>query len=127
MKRTIFAHLNKNLSHMFKNYNLIFFLLGLVQILQGQTLQEGLKQLENENYTAALNTFTSLNATNPKNPIFAYYIGEVHYALENYDAARTSYSIGLNVSSNCDECRVGLAKLDLDNGKFLEANLKKKF
>lgn len=121
MKRTIFAHLNKNQNHMFKNYNLIFFLLVLVQTLQGQTLQEGLKQLENENYTAALNTFTSLNATNPKNPIFAYYIGEVHYALENYEAARTSYSIGLNVSSNCDECRVGLAKLDLDNGKFLEA------
>ena len=58
MKRTIFAHLNKNQNHMFKNYNLIFFLLVLVQTLQGQTLQEGLKQLENENYTAALNTFS---------------------------------------------------------------------
>jgi tetratricopeptide (TPR) repeat protein len=90
-------------------------------IVNSQSLQDGIKQLENENYSAALNTFTQLNVSNPKNPIFAYYIGEVHYALENFDAAKTAYQIGLNASSKCDECRIGLGKLELNNGRIAEA------
>ena len=90
-------------------------------IMNSQSLQDGIKQLENENYSAALNTFTQLNVSNPKNPIFAYYIGEVHYALENFDAAKTAYQIGLNASSKCDECRIGLGKLELSNGRIAEA------
>ncbi|MBK6353333.1 MAG: tetratricopeptide repeat protein [Saprospiraceae bacterium] len=90
-------------------------------ISNSQSLQDGIKQLENENYSAALNTFTKLNVSDPKNPLYAYYIGEVHYALENYEAAKTAYQIGLNTSSKCDECRIGLGKLELDNARVSEA------
>ncbi|MDQ3143050.1 MAG: tetratricopeptide repeat protein [Bacteroidota bacterium] len=89
--------------------------------LFGQSLSEGLKQIENENYNAAILTFSSLNVRDPKNPIYPYYIGEIKYLLEENQAARDAYNLGLAISQKCDECRVGLAKLDLDAGLVGEA------
>ena len=77
---------------LFISFNLLFFSL---LVLNAQTLEEGIKQFENENYNAALNTFIKLNAANPKNAIHAYYVGEVHYATENYKGALDAYNAGL--------------------------------
>ncbi len=102
---------------------IIYFNVILCSILfvQAQTLQEGIKQFENENYSAALNTFSKLNTADPKNSIYAYYIGEVHYALENYEAAKSAYNTGLSVNSKCDECKIGLGKLEVDKKNLNEA------
>ncbi|HRI00060.1 MAG TPA: tetratricopeptide repeat protein [Saprospiraceae bacterium] len=127
MKNINFAALNSKLSTMKQRISAFFalFLYLGSGSLSAQTLQEGIQQLENENYNAALLTFIKLNSSDPKNTIYQYYIGEVHYAMENYDAAATAYKKGLEISSKCDACNVGLGKLDLDNGKPEEA--KKKF
>jgi tetratricopeptide (TPR) repeat protein len=93
-----------------------FFLLG-----NAQTLQEGIKHMENENYTAALQTFQSLCQADPKNASVYYYIGEVHYALEDYKEAEKSYRKGLTINSSCSECNIGLGKLELDKGNTTEA------
>ena len=121
MKKSNFALLNSSLSVM-KNaiWTFIILIFNILNI-SAQTLQEGIRLMENENYNAALQVFSKLNATDPKNPIYPYYIGEVHYALENFDAAATSYNAGLAISSKCDECRIGLGRLDLDKGKIAEA------
>lgn len=59
-------------------------------------------ELENENYVAALSTFSKLNVNDPKNTIYHYYIGEVQYALENYEGAkvytRRDYLCQINVT-----------------------------
>ncbi|MBK8402989.1 MAG: tetratricopeptide repeat protein [Saprospiraceae bacterium] len=88
MKTFNFASFKIN--QMNKNRILILSILLFFNALitNSQSLQDGIKQLENENYSAALNTFTKLNVSDPKNPLYAYYIGEVHYALENYEAAK---------------------------------------
>ena len=86
-----------------------------------QTLQEGIKHLENENYTAALNTFNAICKADPKDAGVYYYIGEVHYQLEDYAEAEKSYRKGMSINSQCAECNVGMGKLELDKGNPAEA------
>src|SRR5688572_22445691 len=94
-----------------------FFFLG-----NAQSLQEGIKHLENENYTAALNTFNAICKADPKNSGVYYYIGEVHYQLEDYAEAEKAYRKGLVTNPQCAECNVGLGKLQLDKGNNVEAD-----
>ncbi len=77
--------------------------------------------MENENYTAALSTFTSICKSDPKNATAYFYIGEVHYLLEDYKEAEKSYRKGLSTNPQCAECNVGLGKLELDKGNTVEA------
>jgi len=126
MKSSIFANFKRKRTGM-NSFSRLFSLLamfGLPLLVGSQTLQEGIKQFENENYNAALLTFSKLNVADPKNTIYQYYIGEVHYALENYAAATLAYNKGLEVNSKCDICQIGLGKIDLDNGKAMEARKK---
>ena len=92
-----------------------FFFLG-----NAQTLQEGIQQMENENYTGALNTFNAICKADPKSSVVYFYIGEVHYLLENYSEAEKAYRKGLTINTSCAECYVGLGKLDLDKGNTME-------
>ena len=122
MKKIIFATSQNEKTNLMKR---LFYSLAVIFAISAsstaQTLEQGIMELENENYAAALSTFSKLNVNDPKNTIYHYYIGEVQYALENYEGAKSVYSQGLSVSNKCDACRVGLAKLDLDNGRYLEA------
>ena len=98
-----------------------FILSTLFFLGNAQTLSEGIQQMENENYTAALNTFNAICKADPKNSVAYFYIGEVHYILENYNEAEKAYDKGLNVNPQCAECYVGLGKLELDKGNTTEA------
>jgi len=106
-----------------KNLSLlvIFFLFIQTGIITAQTVNEGLKYLENENFTAALNTFTTLASKEPTNPIYHYYIGEVKYQMEDFSGAEKSFADGLKINSKCAECAIGLGKIKLDNNKAEEA------
>lgn len=97
-----------------------FLVLGM-QYAQAQTISEGLKFLENENFTSALNTFKSLATKEPTNPIHHYYIGEVLYVTEDYVGAEKSYAEGVKINNKAPECNIGLAKIKLDQGKSVEA------
>lgn len=84
-------------------------------------MEAGIKQLENENYNAAMNTFTAIAKNDPKNSTIYYYIGEVYYRGEDYSAAEKAYNKGLDINSTCAECKVGLGKLLLDQKKIEES------
>lgn len=88
---------------------------------QVPSLQEGIKQLQNENFAAALNTFTAIAKSDPKNGTIYYYIGEVSYQTEDFTAAAQAYQKGLSINSQCAECKVGLGKLKLDQDQTAEA------
>src|SRR5688572_28507893 len=94
-----------------------FFVIGYAQ----QPLQEGIKHMENENYTAALDVFNSICKADPKNSVAYFYIGEVNYLQEDYNEAEKAYRKGLTINSSCAECYVGLGKLELDKGNNTEA------
>lgn len=106
-----------------KKYSLILFGITLLSLgkISAQTLAEGIRFLENENFTSALNTFTTLASKEPTNPVYQYYIGEVKYQTEDFAGAEKAFNDGLKISSKCFECSIGIAKLKLDNGKTAEA------
>ncbi len=118
MKNLIFALIFDKISLiMRKRLGLVYVLLSLVLVGKSQNIQDGIKQLENENFTAALVTFNKLASSDPKNPIYHYYIGEVYYNLDKKAEARKAYDKGLSISSKCDQCHIGLGRLDLEEGK----------
>jgi tetratricopeptide (TPR) repeat protein len=88
---------------------------------KAQSIEEGIKQMENENFAAALNIFNSICKADPKASQAHFYIGEVNYLMENYDEAEKSYRRGLTANPQCAECTVGLGKLELDKGNPAEA------
>lgn len=93
-----------------------FFFLG-----NAQSLQEGINQMENENYATALTTFNNIARNNPKDAEVYFYIGEVHYKMENYTEAEKAYRKGMSVDAGCVPCNVGVGKLQLDKGNPSEA------
>ncbi len=122
MKNLIFADIfNKVKVFMKLSLFTALLLLGFANLSLAQTLQEGIRHLENENYSAALATFNKLAQSDPKEYIYSYYIGEVYYAMDNPAEARKSYNKGLEISSKCDQCHVGLGRLDLDENKVGDA------
>ena len=88
---------------------------------QVPSLQEGIKQLQNENYAAAQTTFNAIAKSDPKNGTIYYYIGEVSYRTDAPAEAEKAYKKGLSINPQCAECKVGLGKLMLDQGKTMEA------
>ncbi len=97
----------------------IYALSGSSQV---PSLKDGIKQLENENFSAALYTFNAIAKADPKNGTIYYYIGEVSYRTEDYMEAEKSYKKGQSINSQCAECKIGLGKLALDQGKTSEAD-----
>ena len=106
-----------------KTLKFLLVILSLVNLnmLNAQTAADGLKYLENENFTAATKTFKDLAAKEPTNPIYSYYLGEVSYKTEDFAGAEKFYNEGLKISPKCAECSIGIAKLKLDQGKAVEA------
>ena len=118
MKNLIFALIFEKISlNMRKSMSLVITLFCLFAVGKAQNLQDGIKQLENENFTAALTTFNKLAVADPKNPLYYYYIGEVYYNLDKKTDARKAYDKGLNISSKCDQCHIGLGRLDIEENK----------
>lgn len=100
----------------------VLVFMALTADAQVPSFKEGLKQLVNENYSAAMNTFTAIAKNDPKNGTIYYYIGEVYYQSEDFVEAEKSYKKGLSINPQCAECKVGLGKLLLDQGKTMEAD-----
>ncbi len=88
---------------------------------QVPSLQEGIKQMQNENYAAAQTTFNAIAKSDPKNGTIYYYIGEVSYKTDALAEAEKAYKKGLTINTQCAECKVGIGKLLLDQGKSAEA------
>lgn len=83
-------------------------------------ITEGIKHLENENYAAATEAFNAACKADPKNGVAQFWIGEVAYAQEDYNAAEKAYKKGIE-AGDCAECYVGLGKLFLDKANVAEA------
>lgn len=122
MKNLIFADIFNKINVFMKHgICIILILMSLIQGVSAQTLQEGQRHLENENYNAALQVFQKLADSDPKGFIYHYYIGEVYYAMEKPAEARKAYDKGLSISSKCDPCHIGLGRLDLDENNMQDA------
>lgn len=89
---------------------------GCVSLAQ-PSLQSGLKHLENENYGAAMEQFKAIAKNDPRNGTIYYYIGEVSFLTDDLVEAEKAYNKGLSINPQCAECKVGIGKILLNQGK----------
>lgn len=102
-------------------FGMLFVALAFAVSAQTPTLAEGIRHMDNENYSAAQQSFAAIAQSDPKNAGIYYYIGEVSYRLENFEEAEKAWKKGLTINPQCPECKVGLGKLLLDQNKSTEA------
>ncbi len=122
MKNLIFADIFDKIKVFMKlSISSVLIIIAFIQFGCSQTIQEGINQLQNENYNAALNSFQKQAELNPKGYIYHYHIGEVYYAMDKPAEARKAYEKGLSISSKCDQCHIGLGRLDLDENRMEDA------
>lgn len=101
---------------------LLLMFLFVASLVKAQSLEEGIKQLRNENFAAAKQTFEAIAKNDPKNGAVYYYLGEIEYLSDNSAKAGELYRKGLTANPNCAECKVGLGKLALDEDKASDAD-----
>lgn len=105
-----------------KNLIIIVILALTATVASAQaSLKAGIKHLLNENYTAAAEQFNAIAKADPRNAGIYYWIGEVSYVQDNAAEAEKAYRKGLTINPQCAECKVGLGKVALDQGKVAEA------
>lgn len=86
-----------------------------------QTLEEGIAQLTNENFSEARKIFNAILSKDPKNAEAYFYLGETYYEIENLDSARHYYQKGIDANSKAGINYVGLGKLLWNDNKKKEA------
>jgi tetratricopeptide (TPR) repeat protein len=86
-----------------------------------QTLEDGIIQMTNENYSEARRIFSSLISSNPKMAEAYYYMGETYFVSDRLDSAALYYNKGIEANSKSGINYVGLGKLEWENNKKKEA------
>lgn len=97
-----------------------FMFLG--SIINAQSIEEGIKLLENEQFTKAKSVFTSLLAKKPIGDNY-YYMGNYFVKIEEYDSAKTFFNKGIETEPKNGLNYVGLGvvqwlKGDTNNAKL---------
>jgi len=91
---------------------LVFFL--VTTLSTAQTLEDGIKYLDEEQYPKAKNTFLGLLKLNSANSQAYYYFGELYYASEDEDSAKYYYTKGISADAQYPMNYVGLGKIILE-------------
>lgn len=108
----------------------MFLVLGSLQsYIYSQSLQDGLKAIENEKYEQAKQILNSLIASNASYAGLYFYYGNVCYLLSQTDSSKYYYSKGIAVNSKQPENYIGMGKLMLDekNAEKAKINFDKAF
>mgnify|MGYP001587825557 CR=1 FL=1 len=106
----------------YKQMKYIFLALFLLpSFLFAQSIEEGKRAIENEKYKEAKQIFFALTAKSPFNAELWYYLGNVHYILEQKDSARLVFNKGVSVNPMIASNYIGIGKILLDENKAAEA------
>jgi tetratricopeptide (TPR) repeat protein len=95
-----------------KAKNLIWgFIIFCICPALGQSIEQGLKHLELEQYESSKNVFRKLINKEPSNPEYYYYMGEVYLKSENPDSARYFFESGIKKKEDDPLNYAGLGKI----------------
>ena len=103
------------------SYGITLFSMLCAFALGAQTVDEGIVEIEKEDFTGARKIFRDILAKNPKATEPYFYLGETFYQNENKDSAKVYYDKGIAINEDNALCYVGLAKLLQDKGQTTEA------
>lgn len=96
-------------------------LVGFTGLLNAQTLQEVIKQTDNENFDAAAVNFRALIAKEPTKGENYFYFGENYFKSDDIDSANIYYAKGAEVNATNPLNYVGLGKVLLAKGNVADA------
>ena len=89
--------------------------------VHAQTIDDGLKAMDNENYETARRVFLNYTKSNPTDAMGWYFLGNNYCFLEKNDSARIAYTQGTVVNSKGPACFIGLGKTYLNENKIADA------
>ena len=97
--------------------------LMLSGFMNAQSIQEGIKYLESDQYSKAKNTFEKLAAQSPSADNY-YYLGAYYLSISKPDLEMASqyFNKGLALDPKSDLNKIGLATIKLYQGKKSESN-----
>ncbi len=103
-------------------WSFVFAFFAATFAVQAQTIDEGKKQLDNENFGKAREIFNAIITREPMNGEAYYYLGETYYQDEKPAEAKATYEKGF-VATKGDNPHVlvGKAKIALDEKNEKEA------
>ncbi|MEI7802914.1 MAG: tetratricopeptide repeat protein [Bacteroidota bacterium] len=89
--------------------------------VNAQTIDDGLKAIDNENYETARRIFLNYTKTNSTDAMGWYFLGNTYCFLEKNDSARIAYTQGTIANPKGTACFVGLGKTYLNENKIADA------
>ena len=89
-----------------------------------QSIEQGLKYIDNEKYSSAKAEFNKLIAKDPKDGNAYYYLGDIYLKHQQKDSAKIYFEKGLAVAPKNPLSMVGLGTLDYINNQQEAAKLK---
>lgn len=95
--------------------NVLSLVAGMLVLVaaQGQSLQEGLRDLDFEKYEASRSVFSKLVAQDPANGDYWYNLGQTYLYLLNLDSAAICYNQGIKIAPANPSNYAGLGELEL--------------
>ncbi len=96
-------------------------MLAISFFANAQTIDDGLKAIDNENYETARRIFLNYTKSNPIDAMGWYFLGNDYCFLEKDDSARIAYTQGTTVNPKSPACFVGLGKTYLNENKIADA------
>ena len=99
-------------------------LLTAASVGQAQDVEQAKKALDAEQYEKAKQILKSVIAAKPSNGKATFLLGNVYLKQNVEDSARIYFQKGLTAAESGKLNTIGLAQLDLDNGKPADAKLK---
>lgn len=101
--------------------NVFIMLCCSVTFAFSQSLQDGIKAMDNENYRSAKKIFITLTNKNAMDAEAYYYAGRAYYALEQKDSAKLFFDKGVAANPKLAFNYIGLGRLSLDINNTTDA------
>lgn len=104
-----------------KTFTFILSALFIVTFAYGQTLQDGIKEMDRGRYENAKKIFRSLLNAQPANSDYYYYMGEIFYHAGEMDSAKKYFSKGIELDTKNGLNYAGLGKVQWSQKNSSEA------
>lgn len=96
-------------------------LLSICTIVSAQKLEDGIKFLNYERLTSAKQVFQKLVASNPKDPLAVYWLGQAYIMDDQLDSAKSLYQNTLNAGVNDPWIWIGTGEVEVLQGGDINA------
>src|SRR5690348_11312462 len=104
----------------------LFSLITISTLVSAQNVNDGIKLLNYGRYTSAKQTLQKVVASNPKDPVAIYWLGQAYIEAKQLDSAKVTYQNALTAGVNDPWIWIGSGEVEILQGGDINA-AKQKF